>query len=217
MLYSIQKTRRKLLKDRKSFWNKNFSEFDKNIKALFETLKSNKKYKLFFVNSRFVSGKKFPYEKDTWSSTNIISSSKSQGFEIMVFLNKDRSGFLSKPAILPIIVHEGQHIKQIEKDPQSYLSSMFDDKISFELEMEAEKEIGKIDDEFRREMMIESIVYCFDIGGWSRAQKMADYLSEDIKKQYGGGYNSMMTDDEYSIFKKSRRKKDIKYFIKSFL
>lgn len=218
MIRTILKNRNKLLtKYRKKFWKDNFNFFEKNIEDLFKKIKPNKKYKLFFVTSCLITGNKFPYEKDTWSSTNIISASKKQGFEIMVFMNSDRSGFLSKPALLPIVVHESQHIRQIEKHPKKYLLSMFDDKLSFFLEAEAEKEIMKINDEFRKEMMLESIVYCFDIGGWNRAQKMADYLYKDIINQYGGGYKQMMNDTEYKIFKEAKIKKDIKYFIKSFL
>lgn len=217
----ILKIREKLkeAKERKNFWLKNKKNFEKNILKIFKILKKElkleKKWKIYIVASNFLGKKVMPYDYDSFSSTNLIASTKQQGFEIMLFLNRTRLEFLSLPALIPLILHEFKHIKQAEKNPKNYLLSILNNKISRKLEKEAEKN-EKNKKEFRKQVALESILYCYDIGKWKAAEKMADFLfAQD--KLYGGGYEKGISKKEHEAFLEAKKKKDIKLFVKFYL
>ncbi len=214
----IKKSREMLKEDRVSFWEENKKNFKKNVKKIIELYSVPKKWKLYIVASNFLFDKDiFPFDYDSWSSTNLIAATKKQGFEIMMFLNKARLQFLSIPALIPIIEHEFEHVLQAVKNPKKYLKSIIDDSISKRLEIEAEKRVKYISDEFRKQWVLESILYCYDLNGWSFAKKMADFLYLQMENMYGGGYDKGMKKEEYSRFIESKEKEDINYFIESFL
>lgn len=208
---------KKLKENRNVFWGENKRNFKKNIKKLMALYPMPKKWKVYFVASNFLFDKQiFPFDYDSWSSTNLIASTDKQGFEIMIFLNKARLEFLSLPALIPIVEHEFVHVKQAIKNPEQYLKSIINDSLSKKLEMEAEKGVRDISDEFRKQWVLESILYCYDLNGWLFAKKMADFLYIEMENLYGGGYDKGMTKQEYKIFIKSMEKKDIYLFINFF-
>ena len=71
--------------------------------------------------------------------------------------------------------------------------------------------------EFLRQQALESILYCYDRGGWKFAKKMADFWFKERANMYGGGYVRGMSKEEYHAFLESLRKKDIKKFIDFYL
>lgn len=218
-IFRIRKRLEEAVKSgRNKFWQENKKNFEKNILEIFNKIKGknkNKKWKIYILASEFLGKKSMPYDYDSFSSTNLIAATKQQGFEIMVFLNKARIGFLSLPALIPLILHEFKHVKQAEKNPKNYLLSMLDDKLSKRLEEEAEKEIEKVSDEFRKEYALESVLYCYDIGGWEKAEKMMNFLFEQ-DKFYGGGYEKGVSEKEYKAFLNAKKEKNINLFIDIF-
>ena len=112
--------------------------------------------------------------------------------------------------------HEFVHVKQAARNPKRYLRSLTNDRISKELEIEAEKSVRNISDEFRKQWVLESILYCYDLNGWSFAKKMADFLYNQMENMYGGGYDKGMTKQEYDIFLISLQSRDISKFIEYF-
>ena len=219
-LKEIEKIR-KILKvpdKRKKFWEENKKNFDRNIKELFEELKKNlkidKKWRVYVASFSFISEKEIkPYDYDSFSSTNLIAKSEKQGFEIGIFLNKARLGFLSKPALIPMMMHELKHVEQAARNTLEYVESMFNDKVSEKLEKEAERQT---EEEFRKEQIFESVLYCFDLGGWKFAEKMAEFLYKKICKIYGRGYEEAMKEQEYGIFLQAKKEKRIEKFIEYF-
>ena len=217
LLEQIPNIRRKLLKNRKKFWKENKKNFKKNIEFLVNKAELPERWKIYIVASDFLFDKKiFPFDYDSWSATNLISATKNQGFEIMLFFNKARSEFLSLPALIPLLKHELYHINQVAKNPKEYLLSVINDDLSRKLEIEAEKNTYT-NDEFRKEWVLESVLYCYDIGSWKFAKKMANFLFKEMKNIYGGGYERGMTKKEYEIFLKAMKKENIKIFIKNFI
>lgn len=191
---------------RKKFWLRNIKNFEKNLEILVP--KKIGKYKVYLVCGEFSGKKIMPYDTGSFSSCNLLAASKKQGYEIMVFLNKARLGFLSSEALMPVILHEIKHIRQAVRNPKEYLISIIDDKISIRLEKEAEK----IDDKLRKRYALESVLYCYDNYGWSGAEKMAKFLFNS-DKLYGGGYKKTLSLKEYKAFLEARKKKNIDIFI----
>ena len=217
--------RRKLLGNRKIFWQDNEKNCEKNCLILINLFKKQyqipQKWKIKAIVGEFSkennAGIK-PFDYFSYSLTNLVAASKKQNYEFLIFLNKARIGFLSKTALIPLISHEMKHIKQGTLNPKEYLISTIDDKLSEKLEKEAEIFARKIKNwnEFRKQQVLESILYCYDKFGWKGAKKMALFFYNDIKKIYGDGYLGDMTSEEFSKFLKSMRKKDINLFIDYF-
>jgi hypothetical protein len=216
-LKEIRQCRNALKKNRKKFWNNNKENFEKNIQKIIKTQKLPSGWKIYFVVSSFLSNKKIlPFDYDSWSVTDLIAATKKQGFEIMVFFNRDRAEFLSVPALAPLVIHELKHVKQAAKFSKKFVKATIDDKVARDIEIDAEKDIKNISDEFRKEKILESILYCYDLGKWKTAQKMANFFYKDREEIYSGGYNKEMTKEEYEIFLKARKNKDINIFIDFF-
>ncbi len=218
---SILELRKKIKdkKERKKIWLENKRNFEKNILKIFSKIKNknlNKKWKIYILVGSFLEKKALPYSYDSFSSTNLLAASKKQGFEVMVFLNRARIEFLSLPALIPLILHELEHVKQAQKNPKEYLLSMLNDKLSEKLEKEAEKESKKVSDEFKKEYTLESVLYCYDLGGWKKAKKMADFLFNQ-EKLYGGGYEKGISVREYKAFLNAKKEKNINLFIEIFV
>lgn len=212
-LKQIKQSRNKLKYDRKNFWQENKINFENNLKKIVKKLELPKSWKVYLVTSNFLSLKKIlPFDDDSWNSTNLIAATKRQGFEIMIFFNRAKSKFLSLPGLIPLVVHELKHVNQAAKSPKNYLKAAINDKISRNLEVEAEKEIKLLPDEFRKEACLEMILYCYDQGGWEMAKKMADFLYKKQEKMYGGGYQKGMTFEEYEVFLEAKKKKNINIF-----
>lgn len=217
LLKEIKKCRKALKENRASFWEDNKKNFEKNIRKIIKSQKLPKRWKVYLVVSRVLSDKKiWPFDCDSWSSTSVIGATKKQGFEIMMFFNKAGGEFLSAPALMPLVVHELQHIKQIAKSPKNYIISVMNDKISINLEKEAEKEVKNLPKEIKEEAVLEKILYCYDLGGWEMAQKMADFMHRKREEVYGGGYIKEMTKEEYEAFMKAKKNKNINIFIDFF-
>jgi len=108
------------------------------------------------------------------------------------------------------------HITQATRNPKKYLKSIVNDSLSKKLEIEAENQVKNIDDEFRKQWVLESILYCYDLYGWNFAKSMAIFFHKEMENMYGGGYDKGMSDQEFKMFTKAMKKKDIKLFIDSF-
>lgn len=214
----IPKSRERIRGNRVEFWEDNKRNFKKNIKKITSLYTIPDKWSLYLVASDFLFDEQiFPFDYDSWSSTNLIAGTRKQGFEIMMFLNKARLQFLSLPALIPIIEHEFMHVQQAAKNPKRYLKSIINDSISKKIEIEAEKKVRYISDEFRKQWVLESVLYCYDLNGWGFAKKMADFLYIQMENMYGGGYDKGMTKEEYEVFLEAEDKKDIFIFMNLFL
>lgn len=213
----ILRCRNKLKRNRNSFWENNKKAFCKNVIDIINSLDVPKGWKIYVLVSSFVSDKEiYPYDYDSWSVVNLIAATKKQGHEILVFINKSRAEFLSRPAIVPLILHEFQHIKQAAHNPHKYITSILDDEIAKAFEEDAEKSIRHLDKEFKKEAVLESVLYCYDIGGWDCATKMTNFLYNERENIYSGGYDKDMTDNDYELFNVAKEKEDINLFIKRF-
>jgi hypothetical protein len=189
----IKNARQRTRGNRAEFWDENKRNFKKNLKKIMEFYPLPEKWRLYLVASTFLFDEEiFPFDYDSWSSTNLIAATKKQGFEVMMFLNKARLQFLSLPALIPMIEHEFVHVIQASRDPKKYLKSIINDSLSMKLEIEAEKEVQYISDEFRKQWILESILYCYDKDGWEFSKKMADFLYLQMEDMYGGGYDKGM-------------------------
>ncbi|MBI2629708.1 hypothetical protein HYW76_01275 [Candidatus Pacearchaeota archaeon] len=215
ILKEAENSRRMLKSGRKIFFSENTKNFEKNINKILNTFKKEipNGWKVYLTAGNFIGKEKImPYDYDSFSSTNLIAASEKQGKEIMIFINKSRLGFLSLPALIPIIIHELEHVKQAANNPKKYLLSMTDDKLSIKLEAEAENAVKKLPEELRKQEILESVVYCFETEGWNAAVKMADFFI-NIEKMYGGGYLRNITSQEYEALLKARKKNNINIFI----
>ena len=213
----IEVSRKKLKELRMLFWEDNKRNFKKNVQKIIALTPPPKDWKVYVSASNFLFDKNiFPFDYDSWSSTNLIAATDKQGYEIMVFLNKARLEFLSLPALVHLISHELIHVEQAAKNPERYLKSIVDDEIAKEGEIEAESRVRNLSDKFREQWVLESVVYCYDFGGWSFAKKMADFFHGELENLYGGGYDKGMTEEEYQAFLKAMKEKEIDVFIEFF-
>lgn len=217
-LKQVKKARHELKYNRKEFWSKNRVNFRNNIKTLLSFFNFPEGWNVSIIASRFLLDRHtLPFDKDVWSFSDVVGATEAQGFDIVLFFNKTDLEFLSSPALLPLVVHEVAHVYQAAKDTKNYVTSAVDDKLSREYEAGADGEARKYSDEFRRENILEKILYCFDERGWQGAKKMADYLYKEAKEAFGGGYDQEMTDEEYKAFQKAEEEKDIDIFIEHFI
>jgi len=218
-LRQVKKSRNELKYDRQNFWRKNSVNFRNNIKSLISFFKFPEGWTVSVIASRFLLDRPvtMPYDQDVWSFSDVIAATKNQGYEIVIFFNKTDLEFLSLPALLPIVVHEVAHVYQVPKDPQKYLLQTIDDELSRAYESEADGEAAKYSDEFRRENILEKILFCYDAEGWKGAKKMVQYLYKEAKDSFGGGYDEAMKKEEYDVFLKSEDEKDINIFVDYFI
>lgn len=209
--------RTKLKKNRKRFWENNKKTFCKNVVEILRSCELPKDWKTYVVASNFLSDKEIlPFDYNSWSNVNLVAATKKQGFEIMVFINRSRAEFLSRPAIVPLILHEAQHIRQAANNPKNFTSATLNDEVAKSFEKDAEKHIRFLSDEFRKEAVLESVLYCYDIGSWNYASKMANFFYKERENIYSGGYDKDMTDSEFNLFQKAKREKKINLFIDYF-
>ena len=213
----IPLSRRKLKGPRGLFWEENKRGFKRNVKRIIDMHPVPQGWKRYVVASTFLFDKAiFPFDYDSWSSTNLIAATPKQGFEVMIFLNKARLEFLSLPGLVHLITHEMVHVEQAARDPARYLDCITSDFLSKKGEIEAEGRVAGLSDEFRKQWVLESILFSHDFGGWSFAKRMADFFHEEMQNLYGGGYDKGLTDEEYHAFLKSMKEKDIQDFLDYF-
>ena len=207
--------RKKLLNKsfRSKFFSDNKKNFEKNVLKIISKVKTGK-FKIYIVAGNLLGKKVMPYDYDSFSATNLLAATKKQGHEIMLFLNKARLEFLSIPALMHILLHEIEHVKQAEKSPKAFLLSMLNDKASRKLEKQADKAANLKEE--KREYALESILYCYELGGWKAAEKMAKFLFNH-DKLYGGGYEKELSKKEYKVFLEAEKKKDTRLFIEIFI
>lgn len=218
ILKQLKKVRHELKYNRREFWQKNRVNFRNNIKTITSFFKFPENWNVSIIASRFLLDKHvMPYDKDVWSFSDVVAATKEQGYEIVIFFNKTDLEFLSAPALLPIVVHEVAHVFQVPKDPKKYILQTVEDGLSKEYEKEADSASAKYNDEFRRENVLEKIMFCYDEESWKGAKKMADYLYHEAKDAFGGGYDQEMRKEEYEAFKKAEEDKDIELFIDYFI
>lgn len=210
----LKKIRHEIKYNRRDFWNKNRVNFRNNLKTLVSFFKFPEKWNVNIIASRFLLDKPvMPYDMEVWSFSDVVAATKNQGYEIIIFFNKTDLEFLSAPGLLPIVVHEVKHVYQAAEDPIEYATLEVDDKLNQEYEKEAELEVRKYSDEFRKEYVLENVTYCFDEKGWEGAKKMVKFLYEDSQDSWGGGYSQDMKKEEYEAFVKAEEEKDIDIFI----
>jgi hypothetical protein len=78
----IKKSREMLKEDRVSFWEENKKNFKKNVKKIIELYSDPKMWKLYILASNFLFDNDiFPFDYDSWSSTNLIAATKKQGLK----------------------------------------------------------------------------------------------------------------------------------------
>jgi len=220
LLKELLTCRKKIKANRKKFWEENKKNFETNIQKLVKLNQDKlpKGWKVYLVASSFLSDKEIkPYDYDAWSVTELVTATQRQGFEIMIFFNKSGSGFLSAPALLSLVVHEIRHANQAAEAPEHYHKGSLNDVIAREREVDAEKEVKKISEEFRRQSTLENVLYSFDTYGWKGAKEMAILLHKGTAELYAGGYDQEMTEQEYIVFLESEKKRDINIFLNYFL
>ena len=216
-LKQLKKARFELKNDRKNFWNKNTVNFRNNIKNLISFFEFPKGWGVSIIASRFLLDRHtMPYDPDVWSFSDVVQATEKQGFDIVIFFNKTDLEYLSAPALLPLVVHEVRHVYQAVEDPIKYVKQTVDDDLSKKYEQDADAEIKKYSDEFRKENVLEKIMYCYDEEGWKGAKKMVEYLYEQ-EETISKGYDREMTKEEYESFEKAKDEKDIDIFIDYFI
>lgn len=217
-LKQVKKARNELKFHRPDFWNKNRVNFKNNIKTLIGSYKFPENWTVNVIASTFLMDKEsLPFDTDVWSFSDVVSATKEQGYNIVIFFNKADLEFLSLPALLPIVVHEAEHVYQVPKNPKQYVLATVDDNISKELEKGADAEVKKYSDEYRRENVLEKIMFCYDKQSWSGAKKMIDYLYNEAKDNFGGGYDQEVNREEYKAFQEALEEKDIDIFVNHFI
>jgi hypothetical protein len=219
-LKQIKKARQEIKYNRKNFQQKNKVNFLNNLKTLISFFNFPKNWKVNVVASYFLLDKDtkvMPYDTDVWSFVDIVAATESQGYDLVVFFNRTDLEFLSAPALIPIIVHELKHVEQATKDPKTYVNTSIHDEMNRKFEKEAEAARKDYSDEFRKQDVLEKILYCYDKKSWRGAKKMAQFLYEENENIYGGGYMKEMTKEEYEAFLKAEDEKDIDIFIDYFI
>ncbi len=216
-LKQIGACRKSIISDRKKFWETNKLNFESNVKKIVKAVGIPKDWKAYIIASKLLSNRKImPFDHDSWSNVNLVSATKRQGFEVLMFLNTDGLSFLSLPGLVSYMVHEMEHVKQASRDPVKYTKHAIDDAIAKQMEEEAERVAFSLPDEFRRQYVLENILYCYDLDGWPAAKKMADHMHKYVAGMYSGGYNNDMTDREHGLFLAAKKKGDIDLFIERF-
>lgn len=217
-LRQIKRARRELKYERKDFWKKNRVNFKNNIKTLVSFFPTPEGWNVSVVASYFLLDKEsLPYDKDVWSFADLVGATEAQGKDMILFFNRADLEFLSAPALLPIVIHEMKHIDQAPKNTKEYVLTAVNDELSRKYEEEADAEVRKYSDEFRKENIIEKIMYCYDKKGWKGAKKMVDYLHKDAQDAFGGGYDQLMTAEEYKLFMKAQDESDVDLFLDFFI
>ena len=210
----IKDVRINLHKDRTEFWKRNKKDFEENIKFLVNKATTPRDWKIYTIASHFVTDEEImPYGYDSWSCVLLIAATKKQGQELLLFYNEARIGFLSLPALLPLVTHELLHTHQAAASPKKYSSSAFNDSYGSALETEVESGIHDLPKIFLQEAVLESVLYCYDKKGWNSAQKMIDFLYKDRIKLYTGGYLPWLTQTDHEAFSEAKRQKNISVFI----
>ncbi|MBS3078490.1 hypothetical protein J4218_00030 [Candidatus Pacearchaeota archaeon] len=217
-LRQIKKARSELKYNRKNFWKKNQVNFLNNIKTIISFFEFPEKWTVNVIASRFLLDKEsMPYDNDVWSFSDVVSATEDIGYNIILFFNRTDLEFLSAPAILPLVVHEIAHVYQAAREPETYVTSSIDKELNKEYEKEAEAEEKKFSDEFRKQNVLEKVLYCYDKKGWKGAKKMVQFAREEVKDAFGGGYDEDLTEEEYKIFQKAEEEKDMDIFIDYFI
>ncbi len=217
-LRQVKRARHEIKTDRKDFWNKNRTNFRNNVKTLISFFKVPEGWEISVIASNFLLDKpSMPYDLDVWSFSDVVCATKKQGFNIVMFFNKADLEFLSLPALLPLVVHEVAHVYQAPRNTEEYVKTAIDDTINIKYEEEAEAEVRVYSDEFRKQNVLEKVMYCYDVRGWEGAKKMVHYLHYEAENAFGGGYDQDMKKEEYEIFKKAEEEKDIDIFVNYFI
>ena len=219
-LKQIKKARQELKYNRKNFFRKNKVNFTNNLKTLISFFKFPEGWRINIVASYFLldkDGASMPYDYDVWSFVDIVGATKNQGYDIIIFFNKSDLEFLSAPALIPLITHEMKHVEQSTKDPKKYIETGVNDELNKEFEREADAAVKEYSDEFRKQNILEKVIYCYDKKSWAGAKKMVHYLYTEAKDAFGGGYDQELTQEEYEIFLKAEEEKDIDIFIDYFI
>jgi hypothetical protein len=219
-LRQIKKARQELKYNRANFWTKNKDNFRNNIKTLCGFFPAPQGWNLNIIASHFLLERVetgMPYDRDVWSFSDVVSGTESQGKEIVVFFNRADLEFLSAPALLPIVVHEMIHVIQAATDKEKYVMATFDDEVSKKYEKQADSEVKKYSEEFRKQNVMEKVLFCYDKEGWKGARKIADYLFKEAQNAFGGGYDQDMTKIEYEKLLEAEEEKDIDVFIDYFV
>ena len=218
-LKQTKKARQEIKYNRKKFVQKNKINFLNNLKTLISFFNFPEGWKVNVVASYFLLDKdikSMPYDTDSWSFVDVVAASENQGYDIVVFFNRTELEVLSAPALIPIIIHELKHVEQATKNPKVYVETSVNDELNKSFEREAEAEREKYSDEFRKQDVLEKVLYCYDKKSWKGAKKMAQFLYEENENAFGGGYRKEMTKEEYEIFLKAEDEKDIDIFIDYF-
>jgi len=217
-LKQVKKARLEIKNDRKNFWNKNSVNFRNNIKNITSFFKFPEKWTVNVIASSFLIDRKvMPYDKDVWSFSDVVGATENQGFDMILFFNRTDMEFLSAPGLIPIVVHEIKHIFQAAENPVEYNKATINDDVNKKYEKEAEAEIRRYSEEFRKQYVLENVMFCYDEESWEGAKKIVDFLHRDVKNAWGGGYENDMNDEEYEAFKKAEEEKDIEIFIDYFI
>lgn len=219
-LKQIKKARQELKYNRKNFWQKNKVNFLNNLKTLVSFFNFPKDWKVNVVASYFLLDKdtrSMPYDNDVWCFVDIVAASEKQGYDLVVFFNRTDLEFLSPPALIPIVIHELKHVEQATKDPKTYVITSVNDELNQTYEKEAEAERKNYSDEFRKQDVLEKVLFCYDKKSWKGARKMAQYLYEENENAFGGGYLKELTKEEYELFLKAEDEKDIDIFVDYFI
>lgn len=215
----IKKARQELKYNRSNFWTKNKDNFRNNIKTLCGYFPAPTGWNLNIIAAHFLldRGEGMPYDRDVWSFSDVVSGTESQGKEIVVFFNRADLEFLSAPALLPIVVHEMVHVVQAATDKEKYLTSTFNDETSRKYENLADGEVKKYSGEFRKQNVMEKVLFCYDKEGWKGARKIADYLYKEAQNAFGGGYDQDMLKVEHDKLLEAEKEHDLDIFIDYFI
>ncbi|MFA5856562.1 MAG: hypothetical protein WC867_04340 [Candidatus Pacearchaeota archaeon] len=218
-LQIARNSRKELKTDKIKFWENNKSKIKNNIEEIIKQFRFPKNWKINVAISNFLDKKDNNYDANdtgTWSFVDIVGATKKQGFDIFVFFHKSDLEFLSLPALIPIVVHEMKHVEQAIRNPKQYIAQAINDDLHKKHEAEAEAEIGKYPEDFRKQAVLEKIVYSYYNFGWKSAKKTARYLYIESKFAFGDGYVSEMNKEEYDLFLKAEKAMDIDLFINNF-
>jgi len=83
----------------------------------------------------------------------------------------------------------------------SFFGIELDDELNKKYEKEAEAERDNFSDEFRKQDVLEKVLFCYDKKSWKGAKKMAKFLYEENEDVFGGGYKKEMTEEILKVTK----------------